>query len=314
MSDTRAHDEMKLFRFLQMQAGVSRRKALDLVLAGEVTVNGEPVLDPFLLLTRCAVLRLALRGHPLSIEPREARVYRLYKPAAMLCSHDDPFSGNTVGRLLRADGFLGYTWVGRLDQDAEGLLLVSNDGDVIQAFTHPRYEVHKVYRVWLAEAPPERQLERALRSMERGIEDEGEVLRILDGRIEGRPRHAVITLAEGRKHEIKRLFARFGYSVSRLLRVAVGPVQLGDLAPGAWDRLPLPEEASLVDLARTLLAQAGETSDRDLLADDLPACRKQVTDLTHIRSTTSARPVGEPGDATSANLLDDTHQVGRRAG
>ncbi|MEI6171195.1 MAG: pseudouridine synthase [bacterium] len=305
---------MKLFRFLQIQAGVSRRKALDLVLAGEVTVNGERVLDPFLLLTRGAVTRLALRGHPLSIEPREARVYRLYKPAGMLCSHDDPFSGNTVGRLLRADGFLGYTWVGRLDQDAEGLLLLSNDGDVIQAFTHPRYEVHKVYRVWLAESPPERELDRALRSMECGVEDEGEVLRILDGRVEGRPRHAVITLAEGRKHEIKRLFARFDYSVSRLLRVAVGPVQLGDLAPGAWDRLPLPEEASLVDLARTLLARAGETSDRDLLADDLPACRKQVTDLTHIRSTTSARPVGDPGDATDANLLDDTHQVGRRAG
>jgi 16S rRNA U516 pseudouridylate synthase RsuA-like enzyme len=79
----------------------------------------------------------------------------------------------------------------------------------------------------------------------------------------------VITLAEGRKHEIKRLFARFGYSVTRLLRVAVGPIQLGDLVPGAWDRLPLPEEASLVNLARTLLAQAGETPDRDLLADDL---------------------------------------------
>jgi pseudouridine synthase len=274
MSDTSAHDEMKLFRFLQTQAGVSRRKALDLVLAGEVTVNGEPVLDPFLLLTRGALHRLALRGHPLSLEPRETRVYRLYKPAGMLCSHDDPFSGNTVGRLLRADGFLGYTWVGRLDQDAEGLLLLSNDGDVIQAFTHPRYEVHKVYRVWLAESPPGRELDLALRSMERGIEDEGEVLRILDGRVERRPRHVVITLAEGRKHEIKRLFARFGFSVSRLLRVAVGPVHLGDLVPGAWDRLPLHEEASLVDLAQTLLARAGETSDKDLLDDIHPTGRR----------------------------------------
>jgi pseudouridine synthase len=274
MSESRAHDEMKLFRFLQAQAGVSRRKALDLVLAGEVTVNGERVVDPFLLLTRGEVSRLALRGHPLSIEPREARVYRLYKPAGMLCSHDDPFSGNTVGRVLRADGFLGYTWVGRLDQDAEGLLLLSNDGDVIQAFTHPRYEVHKVYRVWLAESPSERELDRVLRSMQGGIEDDGEVLRILDGRVERRPRHVRITLTEGRKHEIKRLFARFGFSVSRLLRVAVGPVQLGDLAPGAWDRLPPPEEASLIEQARTLLARAGETSDRDLLDDIHPVGRQ----------------------------------------
>lgn len=314
MSDTRAHDEMKLFRFLQAQAGVSRRKALDLVLAGEVTVNGERVLDPFLLLTRGTLHGLALRGHPLSLEPREARVYRLNKPHGMLCSHDDPFCGNTVGRLLRADGFLGYTWVGRLDQDAEGLLLLSNDGDVIQAFTHPRYEVQKVYRVWLAASPPEREIVRALRSMEHGVEDAGEVLRILDGRIEGRPRHVVITLAEGRKHEIKRLFARFDFSVSRLLRVAVGPILLGDLAPGAWDRLPPPEEASLVDLARTLLAQAGEASDRDLLADVLPTCRQAGDRSDAHGSPTSARPVGEPGDTTSANLLDDIHQVGRRAG
>lgn len=263
MSDDRPHD-VKLFRFLQTQAGVSRRKAIDLILAGEVAVDGRTILDPFLALDAGSARRLALRGHPLSLEPREPRVYRFHKPAGVLCSHDDPFCGNTVGRILRAEGFLGYTWVGRLDQDAEGLLLLSNDGNLIQAFTHPRYEVHKVYHVWIAGSPSDKDLARALRAMEKGIEDEGEVLRVVAGRIEGPPRRAVITLAEGRKHEIKRLFAHFGYSVSRLVRVAVGPVELGDLPPGASERLPLSEEEALLDDARRRLTEAGDTSDRDL--------------------------------------------------
>ncbi len=254
----------KLFRILQAQAGVSRRKAIDLVAAGEVEVDGRPVVDPFAPFAAGGPRRLTLRGHPLSLEPPEPRVYRFHKPAGMLCSHDDPFSGNTVGRILRAEGFVGYTWVGRLDQDAAGLLLVSNDGDVIQAFTHPRYEIRKVYRVWIAGSPPDRDLERALAAMEQGIEDEGETLRTLDGRVEGRPRHVVITLGEGRKHEIKRLFAHFDFRVSRLVRVSVGPVGLGDLAPGAFERLPLADEVALVADARRRLSEAGELSDREI--------------------------------------------------
>jgi 23S rRNA pseudouridine2605 synthase len=273
MSDDRPGD-VKLFRFLQTQAGVSRRNAIDLIRAGEVAVDGRPVVDPFLALEPNSARHLALRGHPLSLEPRESRVYRFHKPVGMLCSHDDPFCGNTVGPLLRAEGFLGYTWVGRLDQDAEGLLLLSNDGGVIQAFTHPRYEVRKVYHVWITGSPSDADLVRALHAMETGIEDDGEFLRTVAGTIEGRPRHAVVTLVEGRKHEIKRLFAHFGFTVSRLVRVAIGPVELGDLAPGTSERLPLTAETTLLADARRRLAEAGETSDRELLADDVPTCRQ----------------------------------------
>jgi pseudouridine synthase len=265
MSEER--QEVKLFRVLQSQAGVSRRKALDLVLAGEVSVDGSPVADPFLALRPDAVRRLALRGHPLSLEPRESRVYRFYKPAGMLCSHDDPHCGDTVGRFLRAEGFLGYAWVGRLDQDAEGLLILSNDGDLIQAMSHPRYEVHKVYRVWLAESPSQRDVERALRTMRQGIEDQGETLRLLEGRVETPRRTVVVTLAEGRKHEVKRLFAHFGWTVTRLLRIAVGPIELGELGPGEAARLSPPDEAQLLESARRLLAAPGDESDRHLLDD-----------------------------------------------
>lgn len=257
----------KLFRILQMQAGVSRRKALDLVLSGEVTVDGAVAADPFVVLDPDAATRLALRGHPLSLDAREPRVYRFHKPAGVLCSHDDPHCGNTVGRILRAEGFVGYTWVGRLDQDAEGLLLLSNDGTLVQALSHPRYEVRKTYRVWLAEIRSERELESGLRAMERGIEDEGETLRILDGHLEGRPPHVVVSLAEGRKHEVKRLFSHRGFAVTRLLRVAVGPIELGDLAPGAAERLPLSDERALLGTARELVGGPGEVLDGDLLDD-----------------------------------------------
>lgn len=273
MSDLMPHGT-KLFRILQAQAGVSRRKAIDLVAAGEVEVDGHTVADPFAPLAADGPRRLTLRGHPLSLEPPESRVYRFHKPAGVLCSHDDPFSGNTVGRILRAEGFVGYTWVGRLDQDAEGLLLVSNDGDVIQAFTHPRYEIRKVYRVWIAGSPADRDLERALAAMKEGVEDEGETLRTLDGRVDGRPRHVVITLGEGRKHEIKRLFAHFDYRVSRLVRISVGPVGLGDLAPGAFERLLPADEVALLADARRRLAEAGDISDREILDDIHPAGRR----------------------------------------
>jgi len=251
--------EAQLFRILQAQAGVSRRKAIDLILAGEVEVDGRTTSDPFLAWVQGAPRRLTLRGHSLSLEPPEPRIYRFHKPSGMLCSHDDPFSGNTVGRALRAEGFLGYTWVGRLDQDAEGLLLVSNDGNFVQAFTHPRYEIRKVYRVWVAGSPPDRDLERALKAMERGVEDEGETLRTLAGRVEGRPRCAVVTLGEGKKHEIKRLFAHFDLHVTRLVRVAVGPIELGELPSGAFERLPADVERALLDDAQRRLAETEET-------------------------------------------------------
>ncbi len=253
--------EAKLFRVLQAQAGVSRRTALDLVRAGEVEVDGSPVDDPFLPLDPGVVQRLALRGHPLSLAPREPRIYRFHKPAGMLCSHDDPHCGDTVGRFLRAEGFLGYAWVGRLDQDAEGLLLLSNDGALIQAMSHPRYEVHKTYRVWLAESPPPRDVERALRAMQTGIEDEGETLHLLDGHLEKPHRTVVVSLGEGRKHEVKRLFARFGWTVTRLLRIAIGSTELGALAPGAAVRLPRDEETHLLEEARRLLGTSEDAPD-----------------------------------------------------
>ena len=242
---------LKLFTIIQRQAGVSRRKAQELIAAGEVSVDGDVLQDPYRTLDPAAVGRVSLRGHPLSLDLPEHRVYRFHKPKGMLCSHDDPHEGNTVGRVLRSEGFIGYSWAGRLDQDAEGLLLVTNDGGLLNGLTHPRYEVAKTYHVWVDRLPARAVVDAMLREMQRGILNDGDRLRILAGRVAGRPPYVVLQLTEGRKREIKRLLGHYGQRVVRLLRVAIGPVQLGTLRPGATRRLTAAEINQLRRTVRT---------------------------------------------------------------
>lgn len=251
---------VRLLQLVQRHAGVSRRKAQELIEIGEVEVNGSISRDPFLSLERGALQSLHLRGQPLPLLPREPRVYRYYKPVGQLCSHDDPHSGNTLGRVLRAEGFIGYTWAGRLDQDAEGLILVTNDGEIVHRLTHPRYRVKKTYHVWLASFPSAQEIKRVFAEMRRGIQESGETLRILDGELSGRPARAIVKLAEGRKHEIKRLFAYFGLGIVRLKRVAIGPVRLGSLAPGTIARLDAEETEQLHRFARGFSTPSASSS------------------------------------------------------
>lgn len=239
--------ETKLFLLIQRQAGVSRRKAEELVLAGEVAIDDTVVMDPFALIEPTTVTKLSLRGHPLSLQAPEFRVYRYHKPKNMLCSHDDPHEGNTVGRVLRSEGLIGYSWAGRLDQDSEGLLLITNDGVLLNHLSHPRYEVTKSYSVWLDRLPQRAALDSMLRQMKEGIDDDGDRLRILSGRMEGNPPHISIQLTEGRKREIKRLFAHFQLSVARLLRLSIGPVELATLRPGTLERMQPAELEKLRD-------------------------------------------------------------------
>ena len=229
--------EMKLFLLIQRQAGVSRRKAQELISAGEVAIDNNPVTDPFLRIEPDSIENLVLRGHSLPLQSPEFRVYLYHKPKGMLCSHDDPHEGNTVGRILRAEGFIGYSWAGRLDQDAEGLLLITNDGVLLNHLSHPRYEVPKTYHVWLDRLPKRVVLDEMLREMKGGIDDDGDRLRITSGHIAGSPPHVVLQLAEGKKREIKRLFAHFDLQVVRLLRIAIGPVELGTLGSGILARM-----------------------------------------------------------------------------
>ena len=244
--------ETKLLLLIQRQAGVSRRKAQELILAGEVAIDNIPVSDPFLLVEPETAGTISLRGHPLSMKAPELRVYRYHKPKGMLCSHDDPHEGNTVGRILRSEGLIGYSWAGRLDQDAEGLLLVTNDGILLNHLSHPRYEVPKSYDVWLDRLPHRAALDDMLHEMKQGIDDDGDRLRILSGKMVGSPPHISLQLTEGRKREVKRLFAHFELAVVRLLRQSIGPVELGSLRQGTLERTTSAELEILRDYVQEM--------------------------------------------------------------
>lgn len=256
---------VRLLQLVQRHAGISRRKAQELIETGEVEVNGSISRDPFLGLERRALQSLHLRGQPLPLLPPQPRVYRYYKPVGQLCSHDDPHSGNTLGRVLRAEGFIGYTWAGRLDQDAEGLILVTNDGEIVHRLTHPRYRVKKIYHVWLAAFPKAQEMKLIFVRMRRGIEEGGETLRIIDGKLGGRPARAIATLAEGKKHELKRLFAHFDLDIVRLKRVAIGPVRLDRLTPGKIARMDAEGTEQLHRFVRGLLppSSSSKTGPKD---------------------------------------------------
>ncbi len=249
---------IKLLKLVQQQAGISRRKARDLIDQGAVQMDGETISQPFTTVTPGAVLWL--RGHPLPTVPPRHHVYRYHKPVGLLCSHDDPHCGLTVGRILRLEGFIGYTWAGRLDQDAEGLILLSNDGQLIHRLTHPRYEIEKTYHVSLSTTPPRSRMEEIFNKMKRGIRDHGTVLTIVSAKIHSCQDKIVLTLSEGKKNEIKRLFSHFDLEVVRLKRTAIGPITLGDLPSNEILRLDPTEQ-------RLLYVNAGlkehmETSDQ----------------------------------------------------
>ncbi|MFB6285628.1 MAG: pseudouridine synthase, partial [Candidatus Bipolaricaulia bacterium] len=242
-------------KLVQQQAGVSRRKAEGYIKDGRVDVNGQTVTNPFVEFSHDEIDDLKLKGQPIPLERPERVVKKFHKPRGMLSSHHDPHHKNTVGQVLKRHGLGDCAITGRLDQDAEGLLVVTNDGDLVNVLTHPSYEAQKTYRVTVPRALPKRHADEVLGRMKAGVQDEGEPLHIEDGWLApGSPNPDVteleLILAEGRKHEIKRLFRHVKLPVSRILRTAIGPVQLGDLRPNGLASLSPAELDALRQLKR----------------------------------------------------------------
>ncbi|MSQ36243.1 MAG: (d)CMP kinase [Dehalococcoidia bacterium] len=217
----------------------SRRQTEALLIAGRVTVNGRVAAlgqraDP-------SVDRIAVDGEPL--EARAARaLWMLHKPAGYVVSADDERERPTVYALLRAAP-PGLRYVGRLDRDSEGLLLLTNDGELAHRLTHPRYGVPKTYEATLEGEPSVA----ALRALRRGIDLEDG--RTAPAQIEllapGPQARVRLRLHEGRKREVRRMLAAVGTPVVRLVRTEFGGVRLGALAPGEARPLTAGEEARL---------------------------------------------------------------------
>lgn len=225
------------------QAGVaSRRAAEEMIAAGRVTVDGVVVKQPG---TAADLSRQAITVDGKPLPSREAKEYWVVnKPAGLVSTVSDPQGRPTVMRLLPPEAAGRLYPVGRLDHDSEGLLLFTNDGDLAQRLTHPSHQVPKRYLVWVDGRPGPAVLER----LRTGVEIEGGKTAPAKVGIKSSGKNGSklsFLLIEGKKREIRRMCVEVGHRVQRLVRVAIGPLRLGDLPLGQARRLSGGEIAAL---------------------------------------------------------------------
>jgi len=225
---------VRLAKFLAHGGVASRRKAEEIIAKGVVTVDGEVVTDPARDVGAESDVRV--NGAPVGAEARE--VWAVNKPAGVVSTAREPGDRPAVVELVDSPARL-YP-VGRLDADSTGLLLLTNDGELANRLTHPRYEVAKTYRAWLRAPIAEPDLQR----LRRGVELEDGPTGPAEVRQHG-AREVEIVLREGRNRQVRRMVEAIGNRVVTLRRVAFGPLRLGDLAEGASRRLSVDEIAQL---------------------------------------------------------------------
>jgi 23S rRNA pseudouridine2605 synthase len=228
---------LRLAKYLAHAGVASRRAAERIVAEGRVTLGGQTVTDP---------ARDVLEGDAVSVDGRalagaEPRVVLiLNKPVGVVSTARDTHGRATVTELVDAGGLRLYP-VGRLDADTAGLILLTNDGELANRLTHPRYEMPKTYRARVGGGPLG---EQALRQLREGVVlDDGPTGTATVKRLG--PQQLEMTIAEGRNRQVRRMCEAVGHPVLELTRVAFGSLRLGRLAPGAYRPLGASEIAGL---------------------------------------------------------------------
>jgi 23S rRNA pseudouridine2605 synthase len=227
---------VRLAKFLAHGGVASRRLSERIVEQGRVTVRGEVVTDPARDVGEGDDVRVD--GSPVGVEVRE--VWAVNKPPGVVSTAKEPGTRPAVVSLVDSESRL-YP-VGRLDADSTGLLLLTNDGELANRLTHPRYEVSKAYRVELRRPPRDADLRRLADGirLEDGPTAPADVRRLGEREIE-------IVLREGRNRQVRRMAEAIDNRVNALRRVRFGPIDLGDLAIGDARRLTAEEVAALRD-------------------------------------------------------------------
>jgi 23S rRNA pseudouridine2605 synthase len=235
-------------------AGVaSRRKAEDLITAGRVIVNGRVVRE---LGTRVDPERdhVKVDGHHLKAAPPQAFIM-LNKPKGVLSTLNDPEGRPTIKDLLQGVSLRVFP-VGRLDYDTEGLMLLTNDGEIAQTLLHPRYHVSKTYLAKVKGVLTDEKIA----ELERGVrlEDGRTAPAIVKkaGKAEANS-WIELTIYEGRKHQVKRMLEKVGHPVLKLERIRFGPLALGDLRVGRYRFLTDREANAIRETVRGRAAGTG---------------------------------------------------------
>ncbi len=238
---------VRLHKFLAHAGVGSRRACEDLIAEGQVRVNGR-VVDTLPAWVEPTDDSVTVRGQPIAKTERHIYVM-LYKPRNTVSTVSDPDGRRTVTELVNHPSGVRLYPVGRLDYDSMGLMLMTNDGDLANAVTHPRYGIHKTYRVIVRGELTEEHIDRLQRGIFLAARESGRTVgaeRVgaadIDVVRKERERTIVdITLTEGRNRQIRRLLASVGCHVKKLTRTKMGPLSLKGLAIGEWRELTKPE-------------------------------------------------------------------------
>ncbi|QFU01580.1 Ribosomal small subunit pseudouridine synthase A [Halomonas sp. THAF5a] len=230
---------MRLDRFLSETTDLTRSLAKKALHREEVRVDGEVVKNPATQVDGSR--RVTWNGEPLALVG--LRYVMLHKPAGVECSARRGLYP-LVRELVDLPQVERLQTVGRLDVDTTGLVLLTDDGQWSHRVTSPKRRCGKVYRVTLADPLEGEALEAAVTQFAEGLWLDGEEKPTRPAELAMRePRVAELTLFEGKYHQVKRMFAAIGHHVAALHREAIGPLSLGDLAPGEWRELSEGERA-----------------------------------------------------------------------
>jgi 23S rRNA pseudouridine2605 synthase len=244
---------MRLGKFLAHAGVASRRHSETIVRDGRVRVDGELELDPARPVEETTIVevdgrRVAILGSSL--------VLALHKPLGVVSTAQDTHGRLTVVDLVadEAEGRRVYP-VGRLDADTTGLIVLTDDGDLAERLTHPRFEVPKTYLLQVERAIGEK----ALAQLRRGVKlDDGMTAPAKVRRVG--PSAVELTIHEGRKHQVRRMAEAVGHRTAALRRTAIGPLRLGRMAPGAVRRLTPDEEQALRAAPKRQRSRSSSTS------------------------------------------------------
>lgn len=233
-------DLVRLQRFLAMAGAGSRRHCEEFILTGRVTVDGKTVCE---LGTRVDPETQLVRLDGERIRAQRRVYYLLNKPSGYLCTNRDPDGRPRVVDLFPRDRERLFT-IGRLDENSQGLIVVTNDGELAQKLAHPRFRVRKTYHVQVAGIPTREMVE----SLTRGLYFAEGRFKAAEARLVSTHKQSAlleIVLTEGQNREIRRMLAKLGHKVQRLERVALGPLELGPVPPGHFRPLTSQEVKGL---------------------------------------------------------------------